>query len=120
MGIGALMLLSAVMNAWSTHRFIKSARRANGVVKELSHGPAHPLIEFHLPSGEAHEFPANGWISYAKGNSVQVLYALDDEGLPDARLNDGGDLWYAAVSRSGLGLVFLIVGVVIRIRSGGS
>lgn len=62
-----IMLLSAVVNAWSTHRFIKSARRADGIVKELSHGPAHPLIEFHLPSGEAHEFPANGGSPTPKG-----------------------------------------------------
>lgn len=55
MGIGALMLLSAVVNAWSTHRFVKSARHADGVVKELSHGTDHPLIEFRLPSGEVHE-----------------------------------------------------------------
>ena len=110
------MLLTAVVSTYSTVTFLKSAQRAQGVVKELNHGRAHPHMEFLLPSGEKREFAASGGISYDKGQEAQVLYVLDKDGLPDARLNDRGDLWYSAVGRAGLGLVFVAVGLV-RLRS---
>lgn len=114
--VGAFLVLLAVGNAWFTRQFVKTAQRADGVVKELSHGPAHPLIEFKLPSGETQEFPANGWISYRKGQAAKVLYTLDAEGLDKARLDDAGDLWYTAVTQTALGLVFVVVGTIIRRR----
>jgi hypothetical protein len=112
--VGSLMLLTAVVSVFSTREFVKSAQSARGIVKELNHGSAHPQIEFVLPSGERTEFPANGWISYQKGDDVEVLYVIDENGLLDARLNDRGDLWYSAVSQVGLGLVFVVAGLVKR------
>ena len=114
--IGSFMLLTAGVSVWNTRQFMKSAQRADGVVKELNHGPAHPQVEFELPSGQREEFPANGWISYRKGQRVEGLYLLDERGVSEARLSDSGDLWYSAVSRTGMGLVFLIVGAVLRRR----
>ena len=117
MVVGGFMLVTAAASVWFTSQFRKTAQRADGVVKELNHGPAHPQIEFKLPSGETHEFPANGWISYRQGQRAKVLYTMDQEGVDEARLDDGGDLWYSAVSRTGLGLVFLVVGAIARRRS---
>lgn len=102
------MLITAVVSVYNTREFLKSARSARGVVIDLNHGPAHPQVEFVLPSGQKTEFPANGWISYRKGDEVEVLYVVDENGLPDPHLNDRGDLWYFAVSQTGLGLVFVI------------
>lgn len=117
--IGGFMLFTAVVSLWNTTQFVTSARRAGGIVRELNHGPAHPQIEFKLPSGESEEFPGTGWISYRKGQRAEVLYTLDEQGVSETHLNDAGDLWYSAVSRAGMGLVFLIIGAVLRWRSAG-
>lgn len=82
---------------------------ATGVVTETSAGPAHPIVEFTLPSGTKATFTDSGDISYKKGDQVGVLY-LSEEPETSAHINDSGALWFDAKLSAFIALTFIVVG----------
>jgi hypothetical protein len=112
--VGSVCLLISVLDAWQTRDFIRRAVRTEGVVVALPHGAAHPHIEYKLPSGEVPLVPFGGSISYRKGQKVVVLYLPEDPWHP--RLQDNGNLWFGTIVTGFLSLVFLAIGLFVRLK----
>jgi hypothetical protein len=114
--IGLGLLLCAIASAISTQHFIKSASRAEGKVIKLYAGGAHPEIRF-VPAGEpAIEFSGHGFIDYAVGDKVNVLY-LKDPQTPagyQIQIDTPGALWSSTSLFTYLGISFVIGGLYTK------
>jgi hypothetical protein len=114
--IGAGLLLIAVILSASTYRFIQIASRAEGKVVRLSAGGAHPVIQFMPPGEESVEFSTSGWINYAIGEQVTVLYLKDDQRPSGFRTNidTPGALCFEESILTWIGGMFVIGGLYTK------
>jgi len=115
--IGVLLLVGSIVSATFTYRFISTASRAEGKVVKLNAGGAHPSIEF-IPSSQKTviEFSGSGFIDYAVGDKVTVLY-LKDEIYPSGfktNIDNPGALWFETSMFLWLGAGFIIGGLYTR------
>lgn len=110
--IGAGLLLAAIVSTTLTYRFVSIASRAEGNVVRLSAGGAHPVIQF-VPAGEAAvEFSGSGFINYAVGDKVTVLY-LKDAQIPSGfqtNVDTPRALWFTPLILTWIGGGFVIGG----------
>ncbi|MBM0745266.1 DUF3592 domain-containing protein (plasmid) [Phormidium sp. CLA17] len=114
--LGVVLLLGASIEALMTHRFITLASRAEGEVVRLDAGGAHPVIQF-APAGKAViKFSTSGYINYAVGDRVAVLYLEDaqDPSMTWAKIDTPGALWFEEIHLVGLGAAMLIAGLYNR------
>jgi hypothetical protein len=114
--LGVALLLGASIEAVMTYRFITLASRAEGEVVRLNAGGAHPVIRF-APAGKAAiEFSTSGFIYYAVGDRVSVLYLEDaqDPSLTWAKIDTPGALWIEEISLVVIGAAMLIAGLYNR------
>lgn len=114
--LGVGLLLGAGIAALMTHRFITLASRAEGEVIRLDAGGAHPVIRFAPPGKAAIEFSTSGYIYYAVGDRVTVLY-LEDAQNPSitwAKIDTPGALWFEEIHLVGLGAAMTIAGLYNR------
>jgi hypothetical protein len=110
--VGVLLLIGAIFAAVTTDRFIRSATRAEGEVIRLNAGGAHPEIRF-VPPGEAPvQFSGQGFIKYAVGDAVTVLYRKDSQSPPgyQTQIDTPGALWASAGMLTWLGVSLVIGG----------
>ena len=115
--IGGGLLIGSVVSATFTYQFISIASRAEGKVVKLNAGGAHPSIKF-TPSSEkiAIEFSGSGYINYAVGDKVTVLYLKNDT-YPSrfqTNIDNPGALWFGTAILSFLGMSFAIAGLYTR------
>lgn len=93
--LGTGLLLASIISTILTFRFIDEAERIAGKVVRLNAGGAHPVIEFK-PQGEGVlRHYGSGFIYYAVGDSVTVLYLKDPQSPAgfQARIDTPGALW---------------------------
>ena len=117
--IGIGLLLAALVSTTLTCRFVKTALRAEGRVVQLNAGGAHPVIRF-VPAGEeATEFLGSGFINYAVGDRVTVLYLKDAQSPSGFQTNidTPGALWFTALILTGLGGAFVVGGLQTKAHS---
>lgn len=107
--LGICLLVQAALSARETQAYLKAAVRTSGVVSDLGAGPAHPLVEFALPSGETLTFAEGGNISYRKGDRVPVVY-LPREPETSAHIDDPGALWFETQLSATIGIGLCIAG----------
>jgi hypothetical protein len=114
--IGVGLLLGAIAAAISTQSFINTASRTEGKVVKLYAGGAHPEIRF-IPAGEtAIEFSGHGFINYAVGDKVSVLYRKDSQRPAgyETQIDTPGALWSSTVMFTYLGTGFVIGGLYTK------
>jgi hypothetical protein len=114
--LGVVLLLGASIEALMTHRFITLASRAEGEVVRLNAGGAHPVVRF-APAGKAViEFSTSGYINYAVGDRVTVLYLKDaqDPSMTWAKIDTPGALWFEEIHLVGLGAAMTLAGLYNR------
>ena len=114
--IGVGLLLGAAVETSFTYRFTKTALRAEGEVVKLNAGGAHPVIRF-IPVGEkAVEFSGDGFINYAVGDKVTVLYLKDPQSPSGFQYNidTPGALWFAPLGLTWLGVGFIVGGFYVK------
>ena len=119
LGVGALMLLGALLLWNSTRRFIADAESAQGRVVELievrdeDDGSISykPVVTYETANGRSITFTASFSSKpapYDVGESVEVLYAPQDP--HDARIKGFSSLWLGPTILGGLGVVFTGIG----------
>lgn len=114
--IGIGLLLAAIISTVLTARFINDASILEGKVIRLRAGGAHPVIQFQPPGEQLIEFSSSGFIDYAVGDPVTVLY-LKDAQTPagfHAKINTPGALWVESIVMALLGGGFIINGSYTR------
>lgn len=115
--IGGGLLIGSVVSATFTYQFISTASRAEGKVVKLNAGGAHPSIQFiPLSKKTAIEFSGSGYINYAVGDKVTVLYLKNDiypSGF-QTNIDNLGALWFGTAILSFLGVSFVIGGLYTR------
>ena len=114
--LGVVLLLGASIEALMTHRFITLASRAEGKVVRLNAGGAHPVVQF-VPAGKAViKFSDSGYINYAVGDQVAVLYLKDtqDPSIIWAKIDTPGALWVEEIHMVELGAGIIIAGLYNR------
>jgi hypothetical protein len=114
--LGAGLLLGAVVSAPFTYRFIESASRADGEVIRLDAGGAHPVIRFVPAGATAIDFSGHGWINYAVGDKVTMLYLKDAENPTGLQMNidTPGALWFDQSILTWLGICLTIGGLYTK------
>lgn len=114
--IGLGLLLAAILSTVLTSRFINDASKLEGKVIRLNAGGAHPVIQFQPPGEQPVKFSGSGFINYAVGDSVTVLY-LKDAQTPagfHAKIDTPGALWDGSIALTLLGGGFIIGGLYTR------
>ncbi|MBM3344163.1 MAG: DUF3592 domain-containing protein [Betaproteobacteria bacterium] len=113
---GAVLLAIALITAISTHRFSQSASRADGTVVELAAGGAHPVIEFTPPGEQPMRLKTSGFIYFAVGDRVTVLYQKDasDPAHYRTQLDHPGARWFGPALLCGIGGGLLLAGLYTR------
>ncbi|MBE9141272.1 DUF3592 domain-containing protein [Nodosilinea sp. LEGE 07088] len=114
--IGAGLLAGAVISFASTYQFSQRALRVEGKVIRLDAGGAHPVVQIVLPGGKSVEFSTSGWINYAVGDRVAVLY-LQDAQYPSgfkANIDTPGALWFGESVLTWVGGGFVIGGLYTK------
>ena len=119
LGVGALMLLVALLLWNNTRRFIANADTAQGRVIELievrdkDDGSISykPVVTYEAANGKSITFTASFSSKpapYDVGESVEVLYAPGDP--QEARIRGFSSLWLGPTILGGLGTVFAGIG----------
>ncbi|MCB1505596.1 MAG: DUF3592 domain-containing protein [Hyphomicrobiaceae bacterium] len=128
LGMGVMMALVGGALLLMTVQAVSKSDRTSGevVAIEKSHPmPASkggaprvtytPVIEFKAPDGATHRFTSS-WHStepaYAVGEKVGILYRRDDPSR--AFVDSFAETWLLPIIFSGIGLVFTLVGLVVR------
>jgi hypothetical protein len=124
-GGGALLILIGVFWFWRIRRFLKRAVATEGTVlghemrasSSSSGGTStsyHPVVQFVTADGQPVQYTerfGSSPPSHDVGETVPVKY---DPSQPDkARIATGFRLWFGPVLVGGMGLVFLVVGVIV-------
>jgi hypothetical protein len=114
--LGAGLLLGAVVSAPFTYHFTQIAARAEGEVIRLDAGGAHPVIRFVPVGADVIEFSGHGWINYAVGDKVTMLYLKDIENPTGFQMNidTPGALWFDQFVSIWLGTIFMIGGLYMK------
>lgn len=114
--LGVVLLLGAGLEGLVTYRFITLASRAEGKVVRLNASGAHPVVQFTPAGGAATEFSDSGYINYAVGDQVTVLYLKDTQNpsIPWTKIDTPGALWSEEITLVGLGAAMMIVGLYNR------
>ncbi|GAB2879421.1 hypothetical protein GCM10027046_04210 [Uliginosibacterium flavum] len=119
-GIGAVILIIALIWFANTRSFLSEAQRASGVILELVASESddstvyHPVVGYQTPDGENRFFKSSAGSNppaYDEGEEVEVLYSPAKP--DDARINSFFSLWGGPLIVGGLGLIFFAVGVGI-------
>ena len=114
--LGLGLLAGAAYMFSGTQQLISAAGKAAGTVvgfeRRSSKGGStnYPVIEFTTASGEIRRFTTSGAGTYAKGETVQVLY--DNSDPANARVNVFIELWLGTLVLGAFGLLCLGVGIV--------
>lgn len=114
--LGVVLLLGAGLEGLVTYRFITLASRAEGKVVRLNAGGAHPVVQFTAVGEAAIEFSDSGYINYAVGDRVTVLYLKDAQNpsIPWAKIDTPGALWFEEIGLVGLGAAMMGGGLYQR------
>ncbi len=114
--IGASLLLGALGASIMTYRFTQTASRAEGQVIKLNAGGAHPEIRFIPQGGNTTEFAGSGFINYALGDRVPVLYQQDaaKSKVTQTAIGTPGSLWFTPGILTWIGGGFVIAGLYQR------
>lgn len=117
--IGAALLLGAVISTVFTYRFITLAAKAEGRVVRLNASGAHPVIQFTPAGGSIVEFSSSGFITYAVGDQVTVLYVKDAQTPSGFRVNidNPGALWAPTFVLVVVGTAMVVDALYVRYRS---
>lgn len=129
-GCGVVMVAAGLFLYVQAWRFVRTAVHAEGTVTGLVEKAGkekktlyYPVCKFQDSQGAEHEIqsdiPREDTTKWAAGTEVPVLYQPDDP--RKAKLDDFGDVWGLAFETcfigaffAGLGLVFLLIGFVVR------
>lgn len=115
--IGLALLVGAFFAYRSTSGFLATAQTAQGTVIDLVPSRSsdsttyRPVVRFVTAEGRPIEFASSSGSnppSYARGESVQVLYAPQTP--EDAKINGYFALWGATTILGALGAVFFAIG----------
>jgi uncharacterized protein DUF3592 len=119
--LGAVLLVVGLVMFVQTRRFLATAATTQGTVvgyqqRRSSKGRVayKPIVRFTTATGSVEEFTDSVSSSppgYEEGAAVLVLYDAKNPGK--ARLDSGFRLWLLPALLSGIGLAFLVVGVVL-------
>ncbi|WP_248794891.1 DUF3592 domain-containing protein [Pseudomonas sp. MWU13-2105] len=117
--IGIVLLGIAVNLTLDRRVFLAHAQTAVGIVSHLNAGGSHPEIAFATRSGEKISYPQGGFIfGYQKDQPVRVYY-LPEQPASSAVVDDPAALWATPGVLGGIGLVFVIAGLMRGIRPRG-
>ncbi len=109
-GLGLLLLVMAVLEAFQTRRFIAESVVVPGRVVELSAGGSHPVIRFPISAGQTRLSPQGGWIfGYKVGDRVRMRYRVAAP-QATATLDAFGTLWFSPIFLLVLGTGFMLGG----------
>lgn len=119
--VGAVLLFAGLVVFVRTRRFLATAAVTQGTVvgyqqRRSSKGRVtyRPMVRFTTATGSVEEFTDS--VSYSapphqEGAAVPVRYDANNPGK--ARLDSGFRLWLLPALLSGIGLAFLVIGVVL-------
>ena len=117
--IGLVLLGIAVNLTLDRREFLAHAQTADGIVSHLNAGGSHPEIAFTAGGGEKISYPQGGFIfGYQKDQPVRVYY-LPEQPASSAIVDDPAALWGTPGVLGGIGLVFIIAGLIRGIRQRG-
>lgn len=119
--LGAVLLVAGLVVFFRTRRFLATAAATEGTVvgyqqRRSSKGRVsyRPIVRFTTTTGSAEEFTdsvSSNPAPYHEGAVVPVRYDANNPG--NARLDSGFRLWLLPALLSGIGLAFLVIGVVL-------
>lgn len=113
--LGAALLSVATYMYSDTRELISTAARAPGTVVDFERRSSkggssdYPVIEFTTTSGEIRRFTTTGAGDFVMGETVEVLYDVDDPA--EARVNVFIELWLGTLALGAFGLLCLGVGI---------
>ncbi len=119
--LGAVLLVAGLVVFIRTRRFLATAATTQGTVvgfqqRRSSKGRVSykPMVRFTTATGSVQEFTdsvSSSSPAYDEGASVPVRY--DASNPSKARLDTGFRLWLLPALLGGIGLAFLVVGVIL-------
>jgi hypothetical protein len=117
-GVGAAMLIGALVWAFHTRSFIAHAAPAQGTVIDLVESRSNdgsstwrPVVRFAAADGQQRQFTSrfsSNPPAYRRGEPVTVLYDVGDP--QDAAINGFLALWLGPIIVGGIGLVLFAAG----------
>lgn len=119
--LGAVLLVAGLVVFVRTRRFLATAATTQGIVvgyqqRRSSKGRVtyKPMVRFTTPTGSVEEFTdsvSSSQPAYDEGAAVPVRY--DANNPAKARLDTGFRLWLLPGLLGGIGLAFLVIGLVL-------
>lgn len=119
--LGAVLLVAGLVVFVRTRRFLATAAVTQGTVVGYQQGRSskgrvtyRPMVRFTTETGSVEEFTDSVSYSappYQEGAAVPVRYEANNPSK--ARLDSGFRLWLLPALLSGIGLAFLVIGVVL-------
>ena len=122
-GTGSLLLLLGLLFYWRTSSFLARAVPAEGVVVDFrtsrgSEGGTtyRPVVSFQTHEGEAHQFTdavSTNPPGFSIGDPVPIAYDPANPGR--AKITKPFRLWFVTGLMTGLGGLFLLLGVILTL-----
>lgn len=115
LALGAALLSAAAYMYADTRELIATAAKAPGTVVDFERRSSkggssdYPVIEFATTSGEIRRFTTTGAGDFVRGETVEVLYDVNDPA--EARVNVFIELWLGSLALGSFGLLCLGVGI---------
>lgn len=108
----------AAVSAGFTYRFTQTAEKAEGKIVRLNAGGAHPVVQFRPVGEKVAEFSDSGFVDFAVGDSVTVLYLKDTQSPLgfQTRIDTAGVLWAEPIAFTWIGGGLLVGRLWIKRR----
>jgi hypothetical protein len=128
LGLGALMIVLAIVSIFRTRRFLATAVTVEGTITDIEKRERtvrrqgeteqkttfHPRISFTTKEGKPYEFierTGTSMPTFAVGGTVQVKY--DPANPQEARMATTYRLWATPVIMMIIGIAAIIIGVIL-------
>lgn len=120
--LGALLLVIGIILGINTRMFAARAQQVKGTVDHMkfrhdSEGGGYaPVFQFKTLNGESIQFAGMVYSNppqFKDGQIIDVLY--DPQNPQRARINKATNLYFVPLFSAGMGLLFLVIGVVMLI-----